>query len=140
MPRGKNAKPVPPVHPHPLQPYASDDKAEWGGFINIRLSDEQKENFYLWADENPQTITASVDDMLGSGLKITLSYDAENQAYVCAVTGSLLADSPGVRFVTTSRNSTMQGVLALTVWKHFVLTGGEYGAYRPRTGEFMKFG
>jgi len=122
------------------QPLSVPDKAEWGGFINIRLSDEQKEDFFSWYAENPVGAGAMLDDLLGAGAKVTLAFDAQNGCFIASVTGALLTDSPGVRFVSTSRASTMTEVIALTVWKHFLLVRGDYGNYRPRDNNFMSWG
>lgn len=122
------------------QPLSVPDKAEWGGFINIRLSDDQREEFFAWYEQNPVGATAMLEDLLGAGAKVTFSFDAQHECYIVSVTGALLADSPGVRFVSTSRASTMMEVVALTVWKHFLLVRGDYGKYRPRDDSFMRWG
>lgn len=122
------------------QPLSVPDKAEWGGFINIRLSDEQKKDFFKWHGENSVGAGALLDDLVGAGAKVTLSFDCLNECYIASVTGALLADSPSVRFVSTSRASTMTEVVALTVWKHFFLVSGDYGSYRPRDMSYMSWG
>ena len=140
MPR-KSSKPTENVAKNEQrQPLGVPDKAEWGGFINIRLSDDQKEDFFKWYEENPVGAGAMLDDLLALGAKVTLAFDARNECFIVSVTGALLADSPGVRFVSTSRASTMTEVVALTVWKHFLLVRGDYGNYRPRDNNFMSWG
>lgn len=133
----KTSKPVPsPIE----QPYYLPNEAPWGGFVNIRLSDEQREEFSSWYAANAAHFPSTFDDMLGSGLKATFSYDAEHECYILALQGALMGSSPGDRFVSTSRAGTLNEVIALSVWKHDVLCRGDYGNYRPKDSTFMKWG
>lgn len=111
-----------------------------GGFINIRLDDEQKREFYSWLEANAAHYSAAIDDMLGAGVKLTLAYDAEHQAYIVTVTGALVGSAPNKRFASTSRAGTLPEALALTVWKHTALTEGDYGNYSPKDSTWMTWG
>lgn len=129
------------VSTRPLnQPYYLPSDAAWGGFINIRLDDNQKAEFLSWHEKNYEVINALFIDMLGSGLKATLSFDAEHDCFICAIQGALVAEAGSDRFVSTSRASTLIEVISLTVWKHTVLARGNYGLYRPKSGSFMTWG
>jgi len=122
------------------QPYLLDNDAPWGGFINIRLTEEQHEEFFSWEEENREHVAGYFDEMLGAGIKASFSYDATNECYILAVTGALMGSTPGSRFCSTSRAGNFAQVVALTVWKHVVLSHGDYGNYRPKGGGFMSFG
>lgn len=122
------------------QQYYLPNDAPWGGFINIKVDDDQKAEFYSWFEANGAHYPALFDDMLGDGLKASFSYDAEHQCYMLALQGALLGASPEERFVSTSRAGTLSEVIALTVWKHAELTRGDYGNYRPKDSSFMKWG
>lgn len=140
MARKASPKPAPEVPLGQVQPYLLDNEAPWGGFINIRLDDAQREEFFAWEQENSVHVSAYFDEMLGAGIKASLSYDATNQCYIVAVTGALVGSSPLSRFCSTSRAATLPQVLALTVWKHVFLAKGDYGNYRPKGGSFLSFG
>jgi hypothetical protein len=130
-----------PIEPENVrQPYLLDNEAPWGGFINIRLDDEQTEQFFAWYEENKPNVAPYFDEMLGAGIKASVSYDAAHQCYVMALTGALMGSTPKSRFCSTSRASTLPEVTALSVWKHVVLARGDYGNYRPKGGGFMSFG
>lgn len=116
---------------------ASD--ADWGGFINVRMTEELKERFYEWLGENQKHIIPSMIDMQSQGLKFTLSWDHENVCFIVTVTGALLAPYPE-RYCITSRAGEMSDAIGLAVWKHYELTKGDYGAYRPQSGGFGNFG
>lgn len=123
-----------------VQPYLLPNDSPWGGFINIRLSEEQKLEFFAWDEENTQHVSAYFDEMLGAGIKASFSFDATNECYVLAVTGALMGTTPGSRFCSTSRGGTLAQVMSLTVWKHVILAKGDYGNYRPKDSSFMSFG
>lgn len=130
---------VPPVRPS-NQPYYLPSDAAWGGFINIRLDDNQKAEFLAWYEKNYEVVFPNLIDLLGSGIKATFSFDAEHDCFICAIQGALVGEAGNDRFVSTSRASSLVEVVALTVWKHTVLARGDYGNYRPKSGSFMSWG
>ena len=118
--------------------YYCHSEAVWGGFINVRLDDEQKAEFYTWLDGNSQHVSGYVDDLLAEEAKVTLAFDRENDCYLVTVSGALVGGSTE-RYVSSSRAATLPETLALTVWNHFVLADGDYGNYRTN-GTMMKWG
>lgn len=123
----------------PQGKYWLPPEAKWGGFINIRLSDEQKEEFRVWLAEYGQHVAGYLDDALSEGIKFGAAADRENACFVVTFTGALV-DGSNERYCCTSRNDTLNSAIALAVWKHEVLAGGDYGNFSPRTGDFLKFG
>jgi len=122
------------------QPYHLENDAEWGGFINIRLDDEQAASFRAWYADSSVNVEAALDEMLGLGCKITFAFDGEHDCYICSVTGGLVGANRAHRYTSTSRASTYHEALGLTVWKHYVLCEGDYGNYSPKSQTFMKWG
>lgn len=119
--------------------YHLDSDADWGGFINIRLTDDQKLEFSTWYEENVNQGGFILDDLLGQGMKVGFSYDDENQCYICTFTGALVRDS-AERWCMTTRASTFAEVIALSCWKHVHLAHGEYGGFAPKRGNFPNWG
>lgn len=113
--------------------------AEWGGFINIRLDDQQKDEFRTWEDTVSESVLPSLDDLLGEGIKFALSYDRENQCYIATLTGALVVGS-NERYCVTTRAGGMFEVIALAMFKHYVLAKEDYGEYKPRSGRFDNWG
>lgn len=140
MPRRKSASLLALESSPDRQPYLLDNEAPWGGFINIRLEDEQKAEFFAWYEENKPNVAPYFEEMLGAGIKASISYDADHECYVMALTGALMGSTPGSRFCSSSRAASLSEVTALSVWKHVVLARGDYGNYRPKGGGFMSFG
>ena len=119
--------------------YHLDNEAAWGGFINIRLDEEQKSSFHAWFADNATTVAGYVDDVLAEGMKVSLAYDRENQCYIATFTGALVGNS-NERYVATSRAGTLNECLGLAVWKHFYIADGDYGNFRPKTSTMMSWG
>jgi len=119
--------------------YWTPNDAVWGGFINIRLDDEQKAAFHEWFSDNADTVTRMVDDVAIEGMKVGFSYDRENQCYIATFTGALVGGS-NERYVVTSRAGTLVECLGLAVWKHFYIANGDYGNFKPRSSTLMSWG
>jgi len=119
--------------------YWAPQEAGWGGFINVRLSDSQRENFHEWEAANSAHIGAFYEDHLGEGIKFSAAYDRENESYVVSYTGRLVAISPD-RFCVTSRAGTLSQALALAVYKHEVMAEGDYIRFGSGGKQFLKFG
>lgn len=119
--------------------YWSPPEAGWGGFINVRLSDKQREDFHSWEASNSAHIGAYYEDHLCEGVKFSASYDRENECFIVSYTGRLVAISPD-RFCVTSRAGTLPQALALAVYKHEVMAEGDYIRFGSGGREFLKFG
>lgn len=119
--------------------YWLGNEAVWGGFINIRLDDEQKSSFHAWFEDNAASVAGYVDDVLAEGMKVGLAYDRENQCYIATFTGALVSNS-NERYVATSRAGTLNECLGLAVWKHFFVAQGDYGNFKPKTSTMMSWG
>jgi len=121
-----------PINERPLY---SDPDAEWGGFINIRLSDEEKQAYRAWRETSPEEVWIILESLLGAGAKIGLSYDMENETHICTLQGRLMHVNES-RFVVTTRAGTWGEAIALTCWKHAYLARGNYDDFKPRSGKF----
>lgn len=113
--------------------------APWGGFLNVKLSEEQRQAFYEFCESNRGFYWLALDEFIGAGGKFGVTFDRENQAYVATLTGALVAGS-NERYCSTSRAGTLDEVIALAMYKHDVLAGGDYDDFRPRTGTFKQWG
>lgn len=112
--------------------YCAPD-APWGGYVNLRLVEEEREDFDNWAAEEAANLGGFLETALIDGLKLTVSYDAENSAYVATFTGAGCHGDKS-RFCLTARSSVMTEAINLLCYKHYVLLDGDWGAYAPATG------
>lgn len=116
-----------------------DPKADWGGFINIKVTDEEKDTFETWWGVHRTDIWSSLEDLLGEGMKVALAYDALNECWTCSLTGKGWAASQ-LRWCMSSRAGTLDESIALALWKHFVLADGDWGDFLPKTGRKQQWG
>lgn len=129
----------PPDSAKPFGRYWLPQDAKWGGFLNIRLTDAQKQEFRDWEAVSAPHVFGFLEDAASEGMKVGAAYDAENEAYIVTYTGALVSNS-NERYCCTSRGGSLAEALSLAVWKHEVLAMGTYDNYNARTGEFMRFG
>lgn len=119
--------------------YAIENDAPWGGFINIKVEEAQTADFLNWWETNRQEAWRAIDDLMGEGMKISFSYDAENECYICSFTGKGW-DTSLSRWCMTTRAGTFDEVAALAVWKHVVLADMQWGDYLPSGKKKMQWG
>lgn len=141
MPRKPSNKPEVPPSEDPKEPrrYTCLPDALWGGFINIRISDSQRDDFHDWEAANATHIAAYHEDLLYQGIKTSFAYDDENQAFIVTFTGRLV-DMVQSRYSVSSRAATLLQSLSLAVYKHVVLAEGDYIRFSSGVKQFMQFG
>lgn len=119
--------------------YSLPTDAQWGGFLNARLSDEQVERFAVWREEVESEFWGDLFELVGLGAKFSLAFDHENSCYVASLTGNLCLGL-GLRCCATARAGTSDEAVALLMFKHQILAGGDWGQFRPKTSTFMTWG
>lgn len=136
MPRAK--KDATPKAP-PKTGNSITSEPEWGGFLNLRLAEEDKVRFDAWYEGASQTIGTLLDDAMIDGLKVSMSWDVENECYIVTFTGSLIP-AHNTRYASSSRAATYNEALALMCWKHFVLAEGNWFDFLPHSGKLNRWG
>jgi len=127
-PKNSPQKPKPESENFTPYSYKLPDDAKWGGFINVRLNDDDKLAFSTWWEENVNVSAQILEELLGAGIKVTLAYDSDNDSWLCSLTGRLVAEFND-RYVTTTRAASMAEVIALACWKHVYVCRGVYHPY-----------
>lgn len=120
---------------------ANVNDLEWGGFINVRMNDEEKADFHTWNAEHEATVMTDFLELVARGFKFGLSYDPDGDFYLATFTaGGLKMIGLNARACMTARAPDWFDAVALLVYKHVVLAKGNWGAYRPATLRFDNFG
>lgn len=116
-------------------------KIDWGGFVDIRLTDGEKETFHHWHTELGDGIWGELVEVVSSGFKLGLSYDPSGDFYLATLTASGV-DVIGLqdRYCLTARAPEWAMAIALLLFKHIVIARRDWGAYKPRTGRMENFG
>jgi hypothetical protein len=120
---------------------SSNNSPEWGGFIDVRMEEQDKADFRVWSEQNGEQVWIDFLDLLGSGFKFGLSYDRQGDFYLATFTahGRELIGLED-RYCLTARAPNWETALALLVFKHLIMTGGNWGAYRPKQRQIDNFG
>lgn len=138
MPRKGNVQKPAKVDVNANRRYFSAQSDEWGGYINLRITGEERGDFDEWCIEARDTFQGTLDAALVDGLKLGVSYDAENSAYIATFTGNGCIGTK-LRCVLSARGESFNEAVALLVYKHVVLMDEDWSSYSPTTGR-MSFG
>lgn len=111
----------------------------WGGYLNLRLTEEQKDQFEQYMLERAAEVCDRTDELLVVGFKISITFDAENDSYIASLTGALLPSMPDTLFCATARAETLARSWLLLVFKHFEIADGDWDDYLPRTNSLRRF-
>jgi len=105
---------------------------EWGGFLNVRLSDEQKAQFEIWCREMGDDVWELFLQALMQGMKLSIIYDPEADTYTASLTNSPRC-SCGVSsmYVLSAFAQNWHTAIALVLFKHYQILGGTWEHYRP---------
>lgn len=123
MPRGKSKDEKRPLFQdigHGTRKAQKTD--EWGGFVQVSIDEAHREDFDLWLSETGEAVYRELSDALGTGLKLSLSYDGSNQCYIGSLTGR--PDVAGERAFTcclSARSGTFEEAIAVLMYKHCAL-------------------
>lgn len=134
MPRGKrkaDASPTRDVNASRLYYCASE--APWGGYVNLRVSEDERQDFDDWTVEEAASLGRYLETATVEGLKLSVTYDAENSSYIATFTGAG-CHGDKARYCLTARSSDLTEAINLLLYKHLVLLDGDWGAYAPSTG------
>lgn len=96
-------------------------------FVNIRLTEDQVEDFEKWAMANTSKIWQMLNDLAEAGYKHSTSPDLENACHISTITATQYA-TDNQKFCLSSRSDNLVEAVLLTCYKHFVISDG--GAWR----------
>lgn len=117
-------------------------KDEWGGFVALNLPEEANHEFEVWLNDQQGSVWLQLEDVLATGLKLTLVYDGANQCYISTLTGR--PDIDGERAFVCSlsaRHGSFNQALALLVYKHVSILGCDWWEFiNARKGKQWSFG
>ena len=117
------------------------EEFDWGGFINVRIDEDDKAQYDLWAEDNDPTMWVNFQDYLGRGFKFSLAYDPKGDFYLATFTaaGTKLIGID-LRCCLTARAPKWETAISLLMFKHEVLAHGNWGSYLPSQMKFANFG
>ena len=124
MPRRQNTKPTEETNRRGLP------EDEWGGFVQANLSPADKQKYEEWYNDNRQHVAKLIDEHLGEGLKLSVTFDGAHNTYIASYTGRPNTDNTfKFRCTLSARAGTFEDTLALLVYKHVEVCGGDWSEY-----------
>jgi len=127
MPRKSVLKVEPAAAKSPIGARKIRKDDEWGGFAQVNVSEAERESFDLWLSTIADGWWPLLQDELAAGLKLTLVWDGQNDCFIASLTGRPDPDGKSPFTVCLSaRAGEMNLALALLVYKHLEVTGGDW--------------
>lgn len=96
-------------------------RAEWMlNFVDWRLDAEEKKAFNAYYDKQGTELLSEANTLLQSNYKMTISYDENNNSFLCTLVPKDEKD-PNKGWALTSRAADPFKAIAISLWKHFHL-------------------
>lgn len=131
MPRGKNGKPVEGglVERSAHGPLWVATDADWGGYVNIRLSDDAVAEFELWSGAPECDWWGMYCELVAEGARVTCVSDPANDCYIMSATTCGWHGGTS-RWTLQARAESVQRAAALLVYKHYIVAEGDWGKWK----------
>lgn len=103
-----------------------DQKAEWKGFVDRRLSDEELAELDGWKPK-PSEIWAEVDQLTQDGYRLTLTYNKRTKLSSCTI----IDDDPSRKsggYALSNADTDGACSLKMAIFKHVILLGRSWEA------------
>lgn len=92
-------------------------------FINFRFSASERDDFDKWMSHGDKVTLKAVHEVCQDDVRISLSWDAKNDCFICAMTGK--EDSLNAGKCLTVRGKTWERALFAAGYVHSVVYKGE---------------
>lgn len=140
MPRGKGkSRPVEKPNIHAGQRYWTESDAVWGGYLDLRLNDDDRDKFDLWFGDNDTAWAGMLSDVLTEGMSFSMKFDIENSCFIASFIGAGVTGS-NERYCLSARAGSWTDAAAMLVYKHSVLMGGVWDDFKPSNSRLKSWG
>jgi len=100
-------------------------KADWKGYVNLTLTDSDKQRFTEATINEGDTFHA-VSRLVEAGYKVSVGYDDYNDAFVGSIYG-VYADMDNGGWCLTIRGKSAISALQRAIYVHFSILAENYG-------------
>lgn len=115
---------MPRKSPHPTkETKRSDFKSDWQGFVDLKLSPEDKDWIDAHFEVAPEDFLDMLQDLLNAGYKVSVSVFGESRAVSVSVTGKH-PECPNLGYTLSSYAGTFERALMCTWYKCFTIAKG----------------
>lgn len=99
---------------------ATIKKVVWQGFVECRLSDEDKEDFEHWFEANTLDPMRFLYDFVRDGFKVSLTPEVTKGSYTATITDND-PTSPQAGWALSAFGDSLEKAIMVLVYKHTVL-------------------
>jgi len=127
--------------PRKPDPVVKASDVPWGGYVDLRLDEDDKQQFAVWSEAEQQSFWLDFVELLGKGFKFGLSYVMEDDCYLASFTAhGERVIGLNDRYCLTARAPTWEQAVMLLVFKHLVMARGNWGNFKPKSRKMERFG
>jgi len=107
-----------------------EERAVWGGFVNVPLEADEKTHFKVWMTENETEIVEEVASTHLAGFKLSTVWDTENDCYIATLTGKgVKQHHPDRQYALSARGNDWWTAICLVIYKHVVCCDYDWSSY-----------
>lgn len=114
-------------------PKTETKQSEWRGFVDVKLTQDEKEKFAAW-DVQDGDLWVFMADSIASGHKLSLTYNKQNDQYVASFTGQQEKGSNAGLTLSAYAKDWYDAIRVL-VFKHAVLLEADWSRAKDRPGD-----
>lgn len=105
-------------------PKKTEKRAEWVGFVDIKLTSEQDDAFDHW-DLEDEDVLLLLGSTVAEGYKFTLAYNGSNDNFSASLTGGL-ATGENAGYTLSAFAETWYEAIKYLMFKHSVVCDGDW--------------
>lgn len=113
--------------------------AKFGGYVDLRLTDDAREAFQIWIADPHNDCWKLLEDVVAEGMSFSLKWISESQTFLACLSGKGISNS-NERYVLTARSPVSLEALGLAIYKHYELCRGSWDDFKPSTGQLSIWG
>lgn len=123
----------------PTKSASERNRVEWNGFIDVSLTDAQKDAFRAWRLETETDLPDLLAGIAVAGHKVTLNYVQSNDSFSASITGSLKGDPAFAQTVSAFGRDVITA-LQMICFKHYVIAQEDWSAVESAARIADEFG
>lgn len=105
-------------------PKKTEKRAEWVGFVDVKLTSEQDEAFDSW-DLEDEDVLLLLGSTVAEGYKFTLAYNGSNDNFSASLTGGL-PTGENAGYTLSAFAETWYEAIKYLMFKHSVVCDGDW--------------
>lgn len=123
----------------PRKSSAERNQVVWDGFIDISLTDDQKDAFRQWRLDTETELPGMLESIAVAGHKITLNYVQSNDNFSASITGQLRGVA-GTAQTASAFGRDVTTALQMICFKHFVIAHEDWTTVAAQPSVKDEFG